>query len=155
METLIVNCKPSKVCRPNGFTLIEILVTLAIVGVVATFATIMSMDTFAGHNARAERDLVVSLLERARSQAMNNINQSPHGLHIDGGSYNLFQGTDWKHRATDFDADFPGASAVQATGSDVVFNQLSGSPLATDTIIISGENRQFTISINSEGQINW
>ncbi len=139
----------------EGFTLIEIIVTLSIAAVIFTLATFVSMDLYRGNSLDGQRDMLVGILQRARGQAMNNINQSPHGVHMSGNGYTLFQGLDWQDRLSVLDINFPPDAASFFGISDVVFNQLSGSSGTVGDIVISQNNKQLTVSINSQGQIAW
>jgi len=156
----------------SGFTLIELVVVLALIAMVSGFGLIVSMENYRGYSFHNERDTLVTLLTKARSQAVSNMcfgasctNGRPHGLHLEPHHYTLFQGDSYATRDTAvdevLDARYEGVSAVVPSFTDIVFAQLSGkavaNPLgvATITLIDSAGKDTSTISINTEGQISW
>jgi prepilin-type N-terminal cleavage/methylation domain-containing protein len=143
--------------KKNGFTLIEILVAMTLLAVLAGFALTVSLDSYREFTFRSQQELLVSLLQRARAQAMGNVNQAPHGLHIDPGAatYTLFQGSDFFHRDQSEDLVFAGNPGQSLTGlSDVVFTQLSGTTSSGSVILKDFTHPQAIISLNNEGQVN-
>jgi len=58
-------------CR--GYTLIEIIVVIALLVMTGALGVVMSMDSFRGYMFRNERDSIVAALQRARSLAVSNI----------------------------------------------------------------------------------
>lgn len=151
----------------KGFTLIELIVVVALLGIIATFGSIVSLDFYRVYSFRSERSTVVNLLQQARTEAMNNVclgsgctGGKAHGVRFDGTSYILFQGNSFD--PTDptnarFSAS-PSANLVTpATPFDVVFAQLSGVSTPVDITLTdpSTPGRTDTIRVSSEGQINW
>ena len=149
----------------RGFTLIEVLVVLAIIAVIMSFGLIISLDSYRGYLFRSERSVLVSTFERARSRALNNYYQSAWGVCYTAPNYIIFKGT------TCMTGDTIPANAAIAAASDfsniskfppVVFAQLTGklipqlSPATEELkIVITQDARSSTISINNEGTINW
>jgi prepilin-type N-terminal cleavage/methylation domain-containing protein len=149
---------PSTSHLNKGFTLIETLIVLAIFGALVGLGLFMSMETFSGTLHRSEREVVVGLLQKARSRAMNNIEQAPWGVCYQGSDYLVFKGSTCSASAA---IDRVEANSGVAATSDfahtfpvVVFTQLSGTTTATSTTIVEGE-RSATISITYEGTIEW
>ena len=142
----------------KGFTLIEIIITIAIFTVLITLGLLMSMETFRGTLYRSEEATIVSLLERARSRAMNNINQSTWSVCYVAPTYVISKGSvcgaatmtdsvvvnDAVALASDFVTTFP----------TVVFTQLSGTTTPA-TITVKQDNRASVITINNEGTLLW
>lgn len=148
----------------RGFTLTEILIVMALISVVAGLSTIMSMDNYHSYSFSNERDLIVAVLHKARSQAINNMclgagctDGRPHGVHIVGNQYTVFQGPTFAGRDSAVDEIVRANAPVTLTGAtDVIFSQLSGSASSTASITISDATAHTsTITINSEGQISW
>ena len=140
----------------RGFTLVEIVVVLAIFGLLVGLGLFMSMDAYRGFNFRSERDVVVSELQRARSHAMANRYGKAWGVCYIAPDYIVFRGTACVAGASTNEL-LSAAPSVTITGLNppgVVFSQLSGATTAT-TIQITQDNRTTTVSINHEGTINW
>lgn len=151
----------------SGFMVLELVVVMGLLAIVGSLGLFMSMDSLRGGAFRDERDMVVSSLQRARSQAINNIclgsgcvEGQKHGVHIGSGEYVIFQGENYD-AATSTNIIIKSVSAaVFATGTEnTVFNNLSGNlSVPTPAIItVFGLSRQAssTISINAEGRITW
>ncbi len=145
--------------RTKGFTLIEVLVVVGIFILLASLGLFMSLDTYRGTSVRSERDMVVVLLEKARSQSMNNINQATHGFCFDnaGKNYAVFEGLNY---AVAVNKEFTPAGnitlAPDCSSGGVIFEQLSGSLVGSPVSLVLTQNSQSrTVSINSEGLIDW
>jgi prepilin-type N-terminal cleavage/methylation domain-containing protein len=143
----------------RGFTLIEISVALGIMMLLFTLGTLMSLDAFRGYTFRSERETIVSVLVRARSHSMANIDGSSWGVCFRSGKYVLFKGvtcTTPQVSDEEFDANAGVASAsnFSSTFPTVVFAQLSGQTSAA-SIQITEEGRTSSISLNHEGTIIW
>lgn len=154
----------------KGFTLIEILISIAILSVLLGLGLFMTMDAYRGFSFRSESATAVSALEKARSRAINNYFQTPHGVCYDSTSrsYVIFRGSSYTAGAATNDT-LEGSPSATVSGfplcrsaSYVVFEQLTGklvpqlTPATTElTITISQDARTASIHINNEGTINW
>ena|SRR3989338_5185391 len=148
----------------TGFTLLEVLIVIAIVSAIAALGLFISMDVYRGFLHRSERDTVVSLLERARSHAMANVGEESWGFCKEGNNYVVFRGTSYTAGAVEASVAAGDASQTQhipdcsGTGPDpiIVFDQLSGKPLAAVTqITVQQSGGTDTITINDQGTISW
>lgn len=139
----------------EGFTLIEVLIVLGIMVILASLGLVMSMDFYRANLVRNERELVISILQQARNKAMNNINQSPHGVRLEANQYVLFQGQTFASSTKQTTFNASGAVNHTPTTTEVIFDQLTGRVSDAGDIIMSYGNQAFTISINNEGRINW
>ena len=141
----------------NGFTLIEILVVLAIVASVLGLGLFMSMDVYRGFSFRSERDVVVSVLQKARSRAINNYHQTSWGVCYVTPNYIMFRGTICTSGASTNET-IPAGGGVVVTGlsapGGVVFSQLAGNTTAT-IITITQNGKISTTTVNYEGTIIW
>jgi len=155
-----VKCQLSNVHR--GFTLIEILITLGLLAVVFSFGLFISFDFYKSYSSRSEQDVVVSILQKARSQAMDNINQTKHGVHYGSGvdchsfskCYVLFEENSFVS-GTSSNLEIESNPATTVTWSaDPVFNQLDGS-VNPVTITLQQGSKTWIITTNSQGRIDW
>jgi prepilin-type N-terminal cleavage/methylation domain-containing protein len=157
-NTSVHNSLHSKqVSLVKGFSLLETILSVAILTIILGYGVSMSIDTYRGYLFRSERITIVSLLERARNMSMNNIASVPHGVCFDAGSktYILFEG----HVCL---PDHPSsvltksnqAITITGFGTPIIFSQLSGT--TTDsTITLTSPGRSGTIFVNYEGRIYW
>ncbi|MEO5635159.1 MAG: GspH/FimT family pseudopilin [Candidatus Paceibacterota bacterium] len=152
--------------RTKGFTLVEILVVMGIFGLLASVGMFLSFDFYRTFSFHSEQNKLVSVLEKARGEAINNIcigstctEGKAHGVHIGSDKYTIFQTeSDWASRETGVDEDIEaGGGAFQVTGlTEVVFDPLSVHTTDTGTITLTADTGQTSnITINSEGQIDW
>ena len=151
----------------SGFTLLEVLVVLGIFTILGTLGLIASMDMYRGFAFRNDRDMLVTVLQKARSESINNIcigtsctAGQPHGIALEEGRYIVFQGTSSTTRDTSVDEIIRTqyGALVVGTGSrtEVVFKQLSGDVAATGTItLIDTALHTSVVSISSEGRVSW
>jgi prepilin-type N-terminal cleavage/methylation domain-containing protein len=142
-----------------GFTLVEIVVSLAILTILFSLGLLMSMDALRGSTFRSERESIVSILLKARSRSMANIDGSAWGVCYRAPKYVLFKGGSCATPATtdeEFDANqgVALASNFAATFPTFTFSQLSGQSNG-GTITITQNGRTSVVSINHEGTINW
>ena len=140
----------------SGFTLLEIVIATAILTIIAGLGLVISINFYKSQSLTVERDTVVSLLRKARSQALTNFNQSAHGLYIDESQYIIFQGSSFAGRSVEFDQSFGKAPNISASGlSEVVFSPLTAIATASGTIDLTNGLSTSTIFINYEGRIDW
>ena len=139
----------------HGFTLIELLIVIAIFLLIAGLSLPFSISSFRGYIFYQEQDTIISLLQKARSQSVNNIGQQPHGVHVDDNEYVLFSGP--VYRADDPDnIKFDASGGINNNGPlDIIFNQLDGSSGGGNLRLFDGGGHIANININSEGQINY
>ena len=137
----------------SAFTLTEILVVVGIFALLMSFSLVVSLDIYRGDSFRGEQDVIISILQKARSQSINNINETSHGIRFEPDQYVLFDGDGGE-------VEFPMNTKVtyQDMASDTVtFKQLSGN---TDsgidfTFKITNGAKTSAIEVTSDGTINW
>jgi Tfp pilus assembly protein FimT len=143
-----------------GLTLMEILIVITLLIIVAGFGLVISLDSYRSNNFQNQQNLLLSLLLKARGQAMANINQKPHGVYLDqtGKTYTLFQGSSYTGRSaadTSLDATSSADSSLTLTNAtSTIFTQLTGTTTAATITLDDHIHTVFNICINAEGQIN-
>ena len=148
----------------QGFTLIEILIAVAVFIFLASLGLFLSSDFYATYSSNYERDLVVIALQKARSRAMANINQSSHGFCKRANNYLVFEGEDCDSGLVK--DKLPASKNIQLVFEEVnfnpggglpeiVFNQLEGGSETAGSLILRQGTRQAVIWINPEGAISW
>jgi len=138
-----------------GFTLIEIIIALAILTLLLGITLPLGWDFYTTTTLQSERDTLVSLVTRARAYTLTNRNSAPHGLALSGQTFTLFQGASYAAHTPQYDEPFPRTSSVVITGpSEIVFTPLSGdAPQATFTLTLGNKSR--SITVNQEGMIDY
>ena len=146
----------------EGFSTIELIIVIGLIGVVALFSTGMGFDAIGRSVIASERDTFVSLILRgARADALANIREVSHGIKIDNNAheYVLFDGTTYSTTSSSnrhIPYSSTGLTVSNTGGNIIVFEQLSGSAITgAGTTTISGNGKTQTIIIRSNGQIDW
>lgn len=146
----------------KGFTMIEILVAIGILAIIFAIGLLMNMDLYRGYSRRSERDTLVSVLERARSRAMANVNQHAWGACFDRANHNyiIFNGASYSGIPSDTLSGNPSVAITPATtklecgNGGIVFDQLTGDTSAVAITMTQGAITS-NISTNAEGLIIW
>lgn len=128
---------------------------ITILAVLSTLGYLVTIDFYKSYAFNSERDTIVAILQKARSQSLANINESAHGVHFDQGQYVIFQGSAYDINSG-LNQRLSAASGIGHSGIiDVVFAQLSGDVNPSGNLFLNDGQRSAVISINREGQINW
>ncbi|MDP3986531.1 MAG: prepilin-type N-terminal cleavage/methylation domain-containing protein [Candidatus Veblenbacteria bacterium] len=148
---------------PKGFTLVELLVVISIFIIIASLSLYLGFDMYRGYAWHAEQTVLVSVLQKARGQAMANLclgsgctNGRPHGVALLPDKYIIFQGASYATRDAGLDEVFEVSPIVGRSPStaEVVFGRLGGESGGI-TITLTDPVRSGTISVNAEGRISW
>ena len=150
----------------KGFTLIEVILVIGLLLIIATFGLFFSFESFRGYSFHSDRDILVSLLQHVRSQAIGNTcrgsgctDGKSQGIKIQNDKFIMFQGNSFDDLSTDHSLDVIVStnSNVSHSGQDeFVFTQLSGDVLDPGDVTLTDlSGKTSTISINSEGQVIW
>src|SRR3989344_6135693 len=138
----------------SAFTLTEILVVVGIFALLMSFSLVVSLDIYRGDSFRGEQDVIISILQKARSQSINNINETTHGIRFEPDQYVLFDGDGGE-------VEFPMNTKVNYIDMpptpEVVFTQLSGDTVSGDDFAFKITNGAKTsqITVTTNGTINW
>ena len=127
----------------RGFTLIEMIVIVGILAALIGISVFTDVNNFRGNAFRAEKTMLVTILQTARADALNNIDQQPHGVIIHPvdhpNDYVIFEGSSYASSVpslrqvieSSYYMNISSGSAAlgsAALGSpiEVVFSQVSG-----------------------------
>ncbi len=149
-----------RILRPNnkGFTLIEIVIVIAILAVIFSFGLFISFDFYKSYSFGSEKNVIVSILQKARNQSLNNINQLPHGVHFEASpslTYTIFEGASFSSSSPN---NIPIGASYNVTIADLPFDVIFAQLSATSTnriITVTSNGKSYDITINSEGRIDW
>ncbi|MBA3550755.1 prepilin-type N-terminal cleavage/methylation domain-containing protein [Patescibacteria group bacterium] len=145
----------------KGFTLIEILIVISIIGIISTIL----MTSFSLFNKSEaldkDTDAVVESLEGARSLTLSSQNASQYGVHFGTSKITIFTGTSYTESAsTNRDVVLSPTDTILTIsltggGSDVVFKRLTGETTQNGTVIISSPStsKTRTVTIYKTGVI--
>ena len=135
--------------------MVEIIVVIGILTVIIAFGMVIDLNVFKGDTFRAEEATIVSILEKARSRAMANMFESPHGVCYISPDYVIFRDGICDKLGTD--ETVPSNTNITVSfisATSVIFNQLAGTTTGATIRITDGVKIE-DIIINNEGRINW
>lgn len=144
-----------RVQQETGFTLVEVLLTIATVGVL-TLITVPLLGIFQVKNniAIATADVVNALYAaQVRSHGVKGDEQ--WGVYITPSQITVFQGTSFASRNTNEDKVVDMTSITSVTGvTEVVFSKVYAAPSTTGDITLTAtQGGQHTITLTSQGVI--
>lgn len=147
----------------NGFTLIEVLITLGLIAIVAVIVSVVDINNFRGDSFRTEVSTIGTALQTARANSFNNINQKKHGVAFNPAGINgyvIFEGDTYASRDVTKDVVLSPSYSISfspSSPSEVVFSQLSGDANYNGDITLTDTQRGVSskININNEGKIEW
>jgi len=142
----------------RGFTLLEVLVVMAIFVSLTGLGLIYSIGSFQGNIFRSEQSTIVSVVSKARSRALANYEQSPWGVCYLAPNYVVFKGSVCTPgESVEANANIASASQFTSEFPTIVFTQLSGTSSGGVIRLRDGVSltNQSTTTINYEGTIIW
>src|SRR3989338_11284164 len=138
--------------RRYGFTLVELLIVIAIFTVIAAFSIPFAQTLQSSSDAKTHADVVLTMLRRAHDLSVTGRNASGWGVYFDSGTASviLYRGNSYVARDTAFDEIYslpPTLTVSPSFGSDVSFGAYSGLPTTAGTVTISGQTGSITILV--------
>jgi len=143
--------------KNSGFTILEIMITSILITSIAALGLAVGFDVYRSSTLSAERDLLVSAMQKARNLAMDNVGESDHGLYIENDKHTIFQGSSYATRDEQYDLVIVNSPRFTSSGTvEFVFEELSGDGIKAGTTYLTDESGVTrSISVNSEGRITW
>lgn len=141
----------------RGFTLTEVLVVIAVIGILAT-AGAPSITTFLSQSGAHDAAVIYSqMLRRAQSYAIASRFDSPWGVWVATSTIVLFKGTSYAARDVSRDEVYSTTISFSASGmTEVVFARLSGLPSQSGTTTLSAKSSQpIPVGINAKGVVSY
>ncbi|PIW37104.1 MAG: hypothetical protein COW24_01875 [Candidatus Kerfeldbacteria bacterium CG15_BIG_FIL_POST_REV_8_21_14_020_45_12] len=143
--------------RQDGFTLLEILLSVVLIGVMAMFSVPVYQRYQVRNDLHVAADTWVQTSRRAETLARSGSNDTTWGIEVHQGSITLFQGADYASRDSDMDEVFSIPSSMTFSGdTEILFEKFTGAPsAATSTTLTSTTGQTKTITINSKGMVDY
>lgn len=147
----------SRMDARRGFTLLEILLTLAMISIIAGFSIPVYQSFQVKNDLDISANTVASSFRRAQVLAEASDGDSQWGVKVLSGSITLFQGSSYAGRTAAFDEVFTVPTSIAPSGlSEVVFDRLTGQALSTGTVTMTATTGQVrTIAITSKGTVTY
>ncbi len=138
----------------SGFTLIEILIVMAILCMIIAFGSIIDLSAFKSDNFEVEKSKIISVLERARSHSMANMFDSSFGVCYIAPDYIIFRGGTCTISATSETISANTNITTSFAPTAIIFEGLTGNTTSA-TIHLTDGIKSADININNEGTISW
>ncbi len=155
----------------RGFTVLEVIVVIAMIGFVALLAAPFLSNSLASNDAAQSATEAVDSLREAQSSVMSGKDGARFGVHFEGTKFVLFRGAAYAPADPDnavhaLAGDVsvsavmlaPGGACALPAGTgncDVHFANRRGAPTESGTITFTGSGGETkTVSINAAGMID-
>lgn len=138
----------------KGFTLVEILLTVAMLAILATLTIPLGLNFLKGQQLEGSTQEVIQTLRRAQLKSMSMEGDSNFGLYLTNDNYILFKG-DVYTPGDPYNEVFSFPEALTVSGlAQVVFTKVEGLANNTGNIILTIDNTSRTIEVNNFGKIS-
>lgn len=138
-----------------GFTFIELFLSVSFVLILLLLAVPFYSRFFAQNDVANTADVLVGSLRKAQLYSMMGRRNGTWGVNYSSNTITLFQGSTFATRNSALDERFSVNSAVTITGlTQLTFVRVTGTPSATPTITVAGNNNKKTITINGQGVVS-
>ncbi len=147
----------------KGFSLIEIIVVVAILLLLLSLGLITNMDSYKKYMFRSENQNLISSIAKARSESLTNKGELPHGICFDSAQkrFVLFQGASYQTSVNPIFIDTNPLTKITSIpnifsclNGGIVFSQLSGTTTQVE-IGVAQNGSVSTTTISHEGTIHW
>lgn len=139
----------------NGFTLIELLVIIALILIIGLMSVSFYSRSITQNAVANSEDQLVGELRKAQIYSMMGRQNGAWGVNYGSNTITLFQGSTYAGRDTAFDETSSVNTNVSISGfTFLTFFRMTGTPSATPTITVSGNNNSKTITINAQGVVS-
>jgi len=140
-------------CRIGGFTMVEVVIVVLIVGVLAALAIPVSTGILTRMKVSSAADQIVTALQLARSRAMSDQSQRC-GVYFNFTSraYSIFFDTSPKNG--DYDAGDPLFRPAESLPAGVEFYEPASTPITPHSVVYRGDgvsNRGGRIGVRKTG----
>ena len=144
----------------SGFTIIEIVVSIAIIGIIAAISTVGLRNWQESAARKVAAQDVYQKLRTAREKTLGSDGDTVYGVRIESTSVTLFSGYAYMAGAPgnivyDFESGVTATSSLR--GRNIVFERLTGRPSATGTVYVRSRdgNATNTVILYGSGLVDY
>lgn len=147
----------------NGFSLIELMLVIAILVILATIVNGYYVNYLKNTQLDSSGKLVVSTLTKARDRAMAGENDRKWGVHFVNGAddyYEFFSSpADYANASTSvmetifLDSGVSFSTPASGASSTVIFTKISGTTTPASVVLISSFGGTSTVSVSAQGRV--
>lgn len=142
--------------RQNGFTIVELVVVLAVTAILFLISGSLALNTLPKNTVQVEAGSITDTLRRAQSRTVSGYKDLVWGVHFTSADMTLFAGSSYAARNPVFDEARTFSSGVTISGlEDVIFEYANGGTQNIGDIIITSNSTGeiVTLKVNSLGRI--
>lgn len=138
--------------KKSGFTLIELIVVVALLAIIATTATVFNSQWYLKNNLESSKNMLISSLRKAQSYSISKKDGLTWGVCLIGTTIRMFGGSCASPTIKD---DYSLPSNVVISGlSTVIFSSFRGEPDSSQNISLTGNSKTYNLIINSAGGLS-
>lgn len=142
--------------KTQGFTLLEVLLSVAMIAIIATFSSPLYVNLMVRNDLDIATTTTAQSLRRASILALGSDGDSRWGIRMVSGQIVIFKGSSYATRDTTYDEVYAISPAITLGGtSEIVFEEVTGFPLGTGSITLTANADTKTVTINSKGMVNF
>jgi len=136
----------------NGFSLIELILVVGLLTVIMSTASVFTSRWYLQNNLDGAKNMIISSLRKAQSYSISKKNNLTWGVCLINNTIRMFGGTCASPIIKD---DYLLPNNVSLTGlSSFTFTSLRGEPSSSQNMILTGNNKSYTLIINSAGGLS-
>ena len=151
--------------KTNGFTLIELVLVIAVLSIVFSSATVVFGNMIGRNSLKYHGYQIVQNLRQQRTNTVTGKDDSDWGIYfnnvIQPYGYTLFRGNDFVGRDSTYDLtfEFPSVLRIEQMnlggGKELYFQKSSGLPSHNGNVVLGAEGETYDISINELGLVDY
>lgn len=135
------------ILKKKGISMIEILMVLAIMGIVTSISIGVLHSLSNTESLDKETELVLSYINRTRSNAINSLNSEEQGVEFSSSTVRIYYGNNPQANSTSTTYTLSSNNVIENVDlsnnlDNLYFYKLSGEPSATGTITIRNSDGQ-------------
>ena len=133
----------------KGFSLVELLIVIIILGLIASIVVSSFGQTGGSEALNTSTISAISVLNAAKSMAVSSKDASKYGVRIFNNKFVVFKNSYGTENQETVFSNLIVISTSTGIGTDIIFNNVSGSTTSSGTIEITVVNDSPSASINS------
>ena len=142
--------------KKKGFTLIEIVIVLAIFGILSTTLVATLKNLKQSNKIETTMILVEESVFRAKILSIGQYQDDGWGVNFSTGEIIVFKGNSFAGRDQGFDEIIGVSSDVTFTNTtEFIFDAFTGEPQSTGIVTINLDGDSKDLSVNEKGQISF
>lgn len=135
----------SKNKNQQGLSILEIIIAVAIIGIISVISISAFSSLVAGRSVEKETANILSQFEKARTNSINSVDFSEHGISFASSSVTVFSGTSLASAVSLNTYELaPNSTIFSSSLSNATttfyFQKLTGKPSATGTVTVRHAN---------------